>query len=150
MPNFTLSEILTIALVILIVFGPQRLPEMARKAGELIRKARTMTTDLRREFEGEFQDVAQPLKEVGDELKGVREEVGASMASLSDDVAQAKKEVEEELATTNEEVEDTLAAPNGSSDEAVTPGQSQETPPARDESAEAGPNEDGSEKEGDH
>jgi sec-independent protein translocase protein TatB len=104
MPNFTLSEILTIALVILIVFGPQRLPEMAKKTGQVVRKARQMASDLRREFEGEFQDVAQPLKEVGDELKGVGQDVGSSLHSLSDEVARAKEDVDAELAKTSDEV----------------------------------------------
>lgn len=108
MPNFTLSEILTIALVILIVFGPQRLPEMARKTGQAVRKARQMATDLRREFEGEFQDVAQPLKEVRDELKGVGQDVGSSLHSLSDEVARAKQDVNAELARTGDDVSDTV------------------------------------------
>ena len=112
MPNFTLSEILTIALVILIVFGPQRLPEMARKTGQAVRKARQMAGDLRREFEGEFQDVAQPLKEVRDELKGVGEEVGSSLDSLSEEVAQAKQEVDAQLAETSDEVQETVARPD--------------------------------------
>lgn len=104
MPNFTLSEILTILLVILIVFGPHRLPEMAKKAGELVRKGRTMANDLRREFESEFGDVAQPLKEVRDELKGVQQDMGSSLTSLSDEVAQAKQEIDGQLAATNKEV----------------------------------------------
>jgi len=111
MPNFTLSEILTIVLVILIVFGPQRLPEMARKAGELVRKARTMTKDLRRELEGEFGDVTQPLKEVRDELKGVKQDMGMSLDSLNDEVAKAKQDIEGRLVETNEEVRDILEKP---------------------------------------
>lgn len=113
MPNFTLSEILTIMLVILIVFGPQRLPEMARKAGELVRKARGMANDLRRELEGEFGDVTQPLKEVRDELKGVQQDMGQSLESLNDEVAKAKQEIEGRLVETNEEVRDILEEPEG-------------------------------------
>lgn len=109
MPNFTLSEILTIMLVILVVFGPERLPEMARKAGELVRKARSTVADLRREFDGEWQDVAQPLKDVRDEIKGVQAEVQSSMASLSDDVARAKEELEAEMQDTKKEIEGQLA-----------------------------------------
>lgn len=117
MPNFTLSEIATIALVILIVFGPQRLPEMARKTGNLIRKVRTMATDLRHEFEGEFQDVAQPLKDVTNELKGVREDMGGSLTSLSDEVVQAKQEVEAQLSETNAQVDDVVNKPAAGSAE---------------------------------
>jgi sec-independent protein translocase protein TatB len=111
MPNFTLSEILTIALVILIVFGPQRLPEIAKKTGQAVRKMRQMAGDLRREFEGELRDVAQPLKEVRDELRGVGEEAGSSLDSLSDEVAQAKREVDAQLAETNEDLQDTVTRP---------------------------------------
>lgn len=115
MPNFTLSEIATIALVILIVFGPHRLPEMARKTGNLIRKVRTMATDLRQEFEGEFQDVTQPLKDVSNELKGVQQDMGGTLTSLSDEVAQAKKEVEGQLSETNAQVDEVVNRSDGES-----------------------------------
>ena len=120
MPNFTLSEIITIMLVILIVFGPHRLPEMARKAGELVRKGRAMANDLRREFEGEFNDVAQPLKEVREELKGVQQDMGTSIRSLSDEVTRAKQEIEGRLAETNKAAKDALESPSPPSDEEKT------------------------------
>ena len=105
MPNFTLSEILTIALVILIVFGPQRLPEMAQKAGELVRKGRSMVTDLRNEFEGEWKEVSEPLKDLNQEVRGIKDDVGTSLASLTDDVTKAKEELEEQLAASKKELE---------------------------------------------
>jgi sec-independent protein translocase protein TatB len=108
MPNFTLSEILTIAVVILIVFGPQRLPEMAQKAGALIRKGRTMVDDLRREFDVEIREVTEPLKEVREELKGVREDMSTSVSSLAEEVQQAKKGIEGQLEETNKEVSDAV------------------------------------------
>ncbi len=122
MPNFTISEILTIMLVILVVFGPHRLPEMAQKTGQLIRKARTIVNDLRQEFAGEWDEVAQPLKDVREEMMGMKDEVETSMTSLSDDVAKAKeeleaqmaetkKDIEEQVAETNKQLEDTLAEP---------------------------------------
>lgn len=109
MPNFTISEILTIMLVILVVFGPQRLPEMAQKAGQLVRKARTMVNDLKGEFEGEWQEVAQPLKQVREEIQGVKTEVESSMSELNDDVAKAKQELEAEMAEAKKDIEDEVA-----------------------------------------
>lgn len=124
MPNFTLSEILTIMLVILVIFGPQRLPEMARKAGGLVRKARTMATDLRREFEGEFSDVAEPLKEIRRELKGVQQDMGSSLGSLSEEVAKAKAELESQVAESGEDAKQVLEGPTPSAidDPAQDPG----------------------------
>lgn len=118
MPNFTLSEILTIAVVILIVFGPQRLPEMAQKAGALIRKGRTMVDDLRREFDVEIREVTEPLKEVREELKGVREDMSSSVSSLAEEVQQAKKEIEGQLGETNKEVSDAVT---GGKDDSTKP-----------------------------
>jgi sec-independent protein translocase protein TatB len=120
MPNFTLSEILTIALVILIVFGPQRLPEMSRKAGQLIRKARLMLTDLRSEFEGEIREVAEPLREVGDELKGIRSDMSGTLNSLTAEVREAKRDVERRLGApgSDESNSETAGEPGAESNEA--------------------------------
>ena len=112
MPNVTISESATIMLVILIVFGPHRLPEMAQKAGQLVRKGRTMVNDLKREFEGEFEDVTQPLKEVRQEVMGMKDEVQSSMTSLTDDVNKAKEELEAKMAETKKELDDQLEATN--------------------------------------
>jgi len=112
MPNFTISEILTIMLVILIVFGPNRLPEMAQKAGQLVRRARSIVNDLKQEFEGEWEEVSQPLKDVREEVMGVKEEMDSSMAALNDDVAKAKEELEAEVAKAKEETEEQVAEVN--------------------------------------
>lgn len=120
MPNFTISEILTIMLVILIVFGPHRLPEMAKKAGQLVRRARSVVNDLRQEFEGEWQEVSQPLKDVREEMMGMKDEVESSMTSLSDDVAQAKAELEADFAETKDEVERSVGETSRQLEETVS------------------------------
>ncbi len=88
--NLTISEILTIAVVILIVFGPERLPEMARKAGELLGKLRGAANTLRAEFTAEYEDIAKPFKDIEaeltaakDELKGVRDEVQGALPDVT-------------------------------------------------------------------
>jgi Tat protein translocase TatB subunit len=59
------GEIIIILLVALVVFGPTRLPEMARKLGEWTAELRSAARDLRRGLESEVAD----LKQVADELK---------------------------------------------------------------------------------
>ena len=49
-------EILVIAVVALIVFGPEKLPEMARKTGRFVSDIRRMSSDVRSEFETAFDD----------------------------------------------------------------------------------------------
>ena len=61
MLDIGLPEILVIAAVAVIVFGPHRLPEFARSAGRFLRTLRQMVNtaqdDLRRELGPEFADL---------------------------------------------------------------------------------------------
>ena len=43
MGSLGFGEILVIVFVALIVFGPQRLPEITKKAGQMVAKAREMS-----------------------------------------------------------------------------------------------------------
>jgi sec-independent protein translocase protein TatB len=85
------GEILVILLVVLIVFGPERLPELARKAGQLLGKVRQMTQSLTDSLDTDYQDVVAPIKDLKSEydstmteLKGVATTVSGLSTSLSD------------------------------------------------------------------
>ena len=58
------AEVITIVAVALIVFGPNRLPEISRKAGSILREIRDTASDLRRGIEREYEDTAESLGEV--------------------------------------------------------------------------------------
>lgn len=132
MPNFTLSEIITIILVILVVFGPHRLPEIARKAGTLVSKGRAIVNDLRSEFEGELREVTEPLKQVTEELKGARRDMQSSLKSITDDVRKAKEDVAGELEEAKKdaagEPAETTEDAAGASVPAETPSPEKSTP----------------------
>lgn len=49
-----LPELFVVALVALIVFGPDRLPDMARQAGRFVRSARQLMANARRELGDEL------------------------------------------------------------------------------------------------
>ena len=90
MGNLTASEILWILIVILVVFGPQRLPEIARKAGQLIRKAREAMGALTDELDREYGDTLQPLRDVADEIQSARRDLRDTATSSVDDVGGMK------------------------------------------------------------
>lgn len=50
------AEFLVIALVALMVLGPDKLPEAARKAGNIAAELRRMSTGFRREMQDAFVD----------------------------------------------------------------------------------------------
>ena len=63
--NINFSEILVILGVTLLLFGPDKLPEIARQLGKLAADARRATNSIRREF---YNSVYQPAEEVRREL----------------------------------------------------------------------------------
>jgi Tat protein translocase TatB subunit len=56
------GEFLLILLVILVVVGPDKIPEFARKTGQVIRYVRKATDDIKREIEKESDAVQKPFK----------------------------------------------------------------------------------------
>ncbi len=82
MGSFTFSEILTIVVVILIVFGPKRLPELARRAGELVAKTRDATRSVTQTLEREYGDQAQPFRDLKEQVDGVRDDLRTATSSV--------------------------------------------------------------------
>ena len=65
------TEIFLLALIGLLVLGPERLPGVARTVGGFVRKARSSWVSLRNTIESELAeaDIAAPIKKTSDELK---------------------------------------------------------------------------------
>ena len=49
--NLGAAELITLAVLALLIFGPRKLPEIARSAGRAMRELRSVTQDLRQELE---------------------------------------------------------------------------------------------------
>ncbi|MFO7699888.1 MAG: twin-arginine translocase TatA/TatE family subunit, partial [Acidimicrobiia bacterium] len=77
------GEILTIVVIILIVFGPNRLPEFARRVGEFLAKARSMTREFSRAVQAEYGDDAKPLTDVMKEFDGVRKDLSDAVGAVT-------------------------------------------------------------------
>ncbi len=50
MPQIGPLEILTVAVLALVIFGPQRLPEIARNIGKAINEMRRITSEMKSEL----------------------------------------------------------------------------------------------------
>ena len=57
------SELIVILLVALIVFGPKRLPEMARKLSSIVRDIQGAAGDLQRGLQKEVRELTDPIND---------------------------------------------------------------------------------------
>ncbi|MGB5486163.1 MAG: Sec-independent protein translocase protein TatB [Lysobacterales bacterium] len=67
------AEIFLLALIGLLVLGPERLPGVARTVGGFVRKARMSWVSLRNTIESELAeaDLSAPIKKTSEELKQI-------------------------------------------------------------------------------
>jgi len=74
--NIGLPELLIIAAIALIVFGPQKLPELAKALGKAIREFKKATEEMKESFEAETKDLEELKTTLTDEklLADVAEE----------------------------------------------------------------------------
>jgi sec-independent protein translocase protein TatB len=84
MGSISFTEILVIALVVLIVFGPKRLPELARRAGELVAKAKEASSAVTDALGQDFSEVAEPLKGIKDDVTGIKTDLTKAVTSISE------------------------------------------------------------------
>ena len=103
---FGASELLFVAVLALLIFGPKRLPELSQAAGRMVTKLRRATTDLKRTYEAELErapDLRAVAEQVEDAKRGARGEIeslgtgglakdlrelGASVESAGDELRQ--------------------------------------------------------------
>ena len=67
-------EVLVIGILILLIFGPERLPELTRGLGTALRRMRETYVAFTQEFKGELEPIAQDINEV---TREIRQEVDA-------------------------------------------------------------------------
>lgn len=60
--NISGGEIILVALIFLVLFGPKQIPTMARSAAKVIKQVRNATNDIKREIMDSAED--QKLTEV--------------------------------------------------------------------------------------
>lgn len=89
------SELLLIAVVALVVLGPERLPKAARFAGLWVRRARAQWYSVRAELENELADeeLRRSLKATQDELRAARAEMQAHGQALRAEIDAADGEI---------------------------------------------------------
>ena len=81
------QEIVIIGLVVLILFGSKKMPEMARGLGKGMREFRKAADDIKREISSSSSDLTNNIKDIGKDIK-------ESSEDLLDDIKDFKKDIE--------------------------------------------------------
>lgn len=68
--ELSIGEMLMIALVIIVLFGPDKLPSIARDLGQGVRKMRGAVEDIKTEI---MKEADNPLSEIKKEIEKVKE-----------------------------------------------------------------------------
>src|SRR3954462_11986686 len=89
------SELLVIAVVALLVLGPERLPKAARFAGLWVRRARAQWNSVKAEFERDLADdeLRRPLRDTQAALRGAQDSLGDAGSSLRRDFESASEDL---------------------------------------------------------
>lgn len=72
MGDLSFGEIFVIFIAVMVLFGPKKIPQIARELGQGIRKMRGAVEDIKQEIMKETED--NPVSEIQKEIEKVKEE----------------------------------------------------------------------------
>ena len=95
--SIELGELVTIGVVALIVFGPHRLPDIARKLGGYVRELRAAASDIKKGLDAEVAQLREPLDAVQKDLTKPVTEVKQSLSETIESVKSSAEPAKEAL-----------------------------------------------------
>jgi sec-independent protein translocase protein TatB len=124
------SELMVIAVVALIVIGPERLPRVARTMGHLFGRLQRYVNDVKADInrEIELEELRKFKSTVEDAARGFEGTVSSTVDSVQSEVSKTETELNDLT-----RIEDTAAAPSGApqsapADAASQPGEAGREP----------------------
>ncbi|WP_313951203.1 Sec-independent protein translocase protein TatB [Accumulibacter sp.] len=123
--DISFSEMILIAVVALVVIGPERLPKVARTAGHLLGRLQRYVSDVKSDINREIQL---------DELKKLRAEIQESARSVEQSVSSEMQAARQALQQTAQAVREDAKLPPTVEQPSATPGAAptDASPPAAD------------------
>ncbi|MFP4252616.1 MAG: Sec-independent protein translocase protein TatB [Guyparkeria sp.] len=114
--GFSFWEVFLVLVVALLVIGPERLPGVARKAGEWTYKVRKFVANAKAEMDSEFnmQDMKQLLNSQESEISKLR----AMVEETRDDLSGTEKTVKSALSEAEQTMRDSAAGEKARQDSA--------------------------------
>ncbi|ODS88860.1 MAG: preprotein translocase [Chryseobacterium sp. SCN 40-13] len=100
------SEILVVMLVIVVLFGPDKIPQIARDLGSGVRKMKGAVEDIKTEI---LKETDNPVSEIKREIEKVKE--AAQEYDLSQTIKNSEAEVKIQKEAQEEQLKDSHTGP---------------------------------------
>jgi sec-independent protein translocase protein TatA len=93
------GEIIFILLAALLLFGADKMPEIAKGLAKGMREFRKVSNDIKREFEESTQEIRTDINDVTEDVKKNAEEAGRNIRSYIDEAEVVKdiKDIDNDL-----------------------------------------------------
>ena len=101
--DFGFSEMLIIGVVALVVLGPERLPTVARTAGEWVGKAQRFVAQVKSDIDREAS--LSELKKIQDEAKAIANDMKSSVEAAASDIEKDVNAVANDVKTAGDSIE---------------------------------------------
>lgn len=93
--DFGFWELSLIALIALVVLGPERLPGVARTAGHWIGRARRMISDVKADIDREIRNAEiQEVASIRKDIEETGREVSSTVSGMSEKAEKARKDLD--------------------------------------------------------
>ncbi len=144
--NIGITELIVILILALLVVGPERLPEMARKLAKTLRDVRQAYENLTKDLGPELMSIQETTREIRDSVDSVRsipkDAVGSVIKAADlEDTVKDLKEVQESIQKAGKMVQKPLDQAAKSARDALKPAAALPAAAATDSEAEPVPSE---------
>ena len=102
--GISLPEITIICIVLLLVVGPERMPEATKKAAHFFGKFRNQTDAMRREL---YNTMYTPAKEISQDITKAKTSLMTVKSEITEEVRQASQQATDALDTPSEDYSST-------------------------------------------
>ena len=82
MGSLSFSEIVVIVLVILIVFGPNRLPDLARKTGAFMNKVRNASNSMTEVLGVDYEETVEPFLSAKRDFDSIKQDLSKTVTTF--------------------------------------------------------------------
>ncbi|MGL4232032.1 MAG: Sec-independent protein translocase protein TatB [Casimicrobium sp.] len=117
--DFSFGELATIAVVALVVLGPEKLPKVARTAGHLLGRARAYANQVKSDIDREVQM---------DELRKLQQQAQEAARSFESSVNEVGRSVEGEAAKIESSIDPLRSDATSTPETSTAPSQTNELP----------------------